>query len=54
MEELEINAIITEVKTSPDGGLRLKIDTNEMPEEKIATLFMLKGEYLKLIVRKDG
>lgn len=51
---LEIQGIITEVKTAPDGGVRVKLDVNELSPEGLFSLFSLKGDFLKLTIQKDG
>ncbi len=40
---LLIPSIITKVATMADGGLRVTLDCNEMPAERIAELIKAKG-----------
>lgn len=45
---LTIQAVITEVKTTPDQGFRLKLDTQELVPKEALELFFLKGKYVQL------
>jgi hypothetical protein len=33
-----------------DGGIRLKVDTQELTAEAAAELFLLKGKYIQLTI----
>jgi hypothetical protein len=45
-----IPAIISRVSTMADGGIRITIDCNEMPVERIAELMKAKGQAVAVAV----
>jgi len=47
---LVVSAIISKVATMADGGIRVTMDCNEMPVERIAELMKAKGEAVAIAV----
>jgi len=42
-KQIQMQVMLDETKTLKDGGCRLKLDTQELPENELATLFSLRG-----------
>lgn len=42
-KQIQMQVSLEEVKTAKDGGCRLKLDTQELGSDELATLFSLKG-----------